>query len=254
MQTLLLPGGGGLLTAGGNSVKLWDLVGGGRLMHSFSHHQKLITAMTLDGAGTRLLTGGLDGLVKVYELGTFAVAHSMRYDAPVLSLGVSPDNTRLVVGCTDASLVVKTRPVKVADVVSESKSARVLRGGSYRYFLRGQATVAAADDIRVETGRKQRLRPYDAALRAFDYRGALDAALVTRDPVVVASMLEELVARRGLRTAVAGRDEAGAEPLLSFLVKHVADPRYASLLLDVSDGAWGVCARVWRVVWRVCVR
>jgi hypothetical protein len=235
-QVLLLPGGGSLLTSGGNSVKLWDIVSGGRLVHTFSHHQKLVTALTLDGTGSRLLTGGLDGLVKVYELATFTVTHTIRYDAPIVSLAVSPDNTRLVVGCTDGSLVVRQRKAKVAELVAEGKQARVLRGGSYRYFLRGQTAPAGPDDVRVETTRKARLAPYDAHLKAFSYRAALDAALLSRDPNVVASMLEELVARRGLAAALAGRDDASLEPVLAYLVKHVVDPRYASLLLDVANG------------------
>ena len=235
-QVLLLPGGSSLLTAGGNSVKQWDIVGGGRLVHSFSAHQKLITGMCLDGSGTRLLTSGLDGLVKVHELGTWAVLHSMHYDAPVISLAASPDNTRLVAGCGDGSLVVKQRKVKVADLVRETKQARVLRGGSYRYFLRGQGSAAASDDVRVSGGRKVKLAAYDVHLKAFSYRAALDAALLSGSDITVTSMFEELIARRGLSTALSGRDDDSLEPVLTFLLRHISDPRFTPLLLDVTNG------------------
>lgn len=36
------------LCTGDTTLKVWDLLGGGRLVHEFSHHQKAITALTLD--------------------------------------------------------------------------------------------------------------------------------------------------------------------------------------------------------------
>lgn len=235
-QVLLLPGGGTMLTAGGNYVRLWDVVGGGRCLHTFSNHQKLITTMCLDGTGTRLLTGSLDGLVKVYEVSTFGVTHTMRYDAPILSMAISPDNSRLIVGCTDDTLTIKQRMVKVSELVTERKSARLLRGGTYRYFLRGQSTAAAVDDIRINKDRKPKLQAYDQSLKHFQYADALDTALASHDPIVISSLLEELIARDGLLIATGGRTEESLEPLLAFLVKYVAEPRFASLLLDVANG------------------
>ncbi|RYG53102.1 hypothetical protein EON66_09020 [archaeon] len=237
-QVLLLPGGGTMLTAGGNYVRLWDVVGGGRCLHTFSNHQKLITTMCLDGTGTRLLTGSLDGLVKVYEVSTFGVTHTMRYDAPILSMAISPDNSRLIVGCTDDTLTIKQRMVKVSELVTERKSARLLRGGTYRYFLRGQSTAAAVDDIRINKDRKPKLQAYDQSLKHFQYADALDTALASHDPIVISSLLEELIARDGLLIATGGRTEESLEPLLAFLVKYVAEPRFASLLLDVANGMW----------------
>lgn len=53
------------LTAGGNEIKVWDMLGGGKLLHTFSSHLKNITGITFDGTGSRLLSCGLDGHVKV---------------------------------------------------------------------------------------------------------------------------------------------------------------------------------------------
>ena len=38
---------------------------------------------------SRVLTGGLDQMVKVYDVSTYKVVHTMRYPAPVLCLAVS---------------------------------------------------------------------------------------------------------------------------------------------------------------------
>jgi U3 small nucleolar RNA-associated protein 15 len=85
----------------------------------------------------------------------------------------------------------------------------------------------------VATTRHKRIQPYDRALRKFDYKKALNEALDTRSPVIVASMLEELRLRVGLKRALGERDEESLEPLLAFLIKYVTDPKYASLLIQV---------------------
>jgi U3 small nucleolar RNA-associated protein 15 len=235
-QVLLLPGGGTLLTAGSNTCKLWDIIGGGRLVHSFSAHQKLITSLALDGTATRLVSGGLDGLVKVVELGSFTVTAHMRYPSPILSLGLPADNGKLVVGCTDGSLHVKQRAVRMGEVVLERQAAAVLRTGSYRYFLRGggRGQEATVDDVAPSHDRKPKLKAHDKLLKGFAHGAALDAALSNGVPVVVASVLQELMARHALGQALEGRGEAELQPLTTFLAKYVSHPRYASLCVDVA--------------------
>lgn len=58
--------------------------------------------------------------------------------------------------------------------------------------------------------RKPSLRKYEALLRRFQYQAALDAALGTGNPVVVVTVLEELMQRLGLTIALAGRCVKGA--------------------------------------------
>ena len=57
---LVFPSGGTCLTAGGNFVKVWDLLRGGKPFCGFSNHQKTITSLVFDGSHQRILSGGLD--------------------------------------------------------------------------------------------------------------------------------------------------------------------------------------------------
>jgi len=79
----------------------------------------------------------------------------------------------------------------------------------------------------------QRLQPYEKLLKRFSYGKALDAGLRSRHPGVVVALLSELTARGGLGVALSGRDETQLEPLLSFAAKHVADPKYARVIVQV---------------------
>lgn len=86
----------------------------------------------------------------------------------------------------------------------------------------------------VDAERVSRLRPFEAHLKKFNYQLALDCALKTKNPLVVITVLEELCFRSGLSIALSGRDEQALEPLLSFIARYVAHPRYSPLLVQIA--------------------
>lgn len=67
--------------------------------------------------------------------------------------------------------------------------------------------------------KRRALASYDQSLRKFRYREALDRALSTSNPLVVAALLEVLVERGALDKALSGRDQEGLEPVLRYLTK-----------------------------------
>ena len=85
---LAFPSGGVGVTVGGPILRVWDL-NMGRCVRALSNHQKTVTCAAFDGTKGRVLTGGLDAMVKVYDVEEWKVVHSMRYPSPVLSLAVS---------------------------------------------------------------------------------------------------------------------------------------------------------------------
>lgn len=88
-QVLMFPSGTVALSASGPILRAWDLVAGGRCTRALSNHQKTITSLAFDANAGRLLTGGLDHMVKVYDVSTYKVVHTMRYPAAILCLAVS---------------------------------------------------------------------------------------------------------------------------------------------------------------------
>lgn len=87
-QVLMFPGGGVALSAGSNQIKVWDILAG-RLLQTFSNHQKTITSLALDSQGKRLLTASLDQHVKIHDVQDYHVTHSIKYTAPILSMSLS---------------------------------------------------------------------------------------------------------------------------------------------------------------------
>ena len=91
-------------------------------------------------------------------------------------------------------------------------------------------------ETKVSKERKRKLTEWDKMLKNFRYGDALDSVLrkdVT--PATGFALLEELIRRDGLPIALANRDDISLEPVLSFLVKHVTNPRYCSLATDVAN-------------------
>ncbi|KAJ3179051.1 snoRNA-binding rRNA-processing protein [Gaertneriomyces sp. JEL0708] len=231
---LMFPGSGLLASAGGNSVKIWDLLSGGRMIQGLANHQKTITCMTFDGSASRLLTGSLDHHVKVYSTRDFKVVHNIKYPAPVQSIGVSPDDTHLVVGMNSGLLSMRQRLLKTEDIAAAKQ--KDLRRATKAYLKRGSEYQPEVHDIRVEAKRRRQLAAYDKLMRQFRYGDALDAVLSgSHRPIIIVSLLEELHRRQGLRIALSGRTEKSLEPVLRFLMKNITKPRYAPFLVKVSE-------------------
>ena len=82
-------------------------------------------ALCFDGAYERILSGGLDRQVKVYDVRDYSVVHSFKNPSPVLAIGLSvrpcrlhmaldtrqPNGSHLVVGTTDGELSVSHRRI-----------------------------------------------------------------------------------------------------------------------------------------------
>jgi U3 small nucleolar RNA-associated protein 15 len=238
--------GSAVLSAAGNRVRVWDLVAG-RLLHEFSNHQKPITALAFSADGAKLLSGGLDHLVKVYEIGSYRVLHSYKVDAPVLSLAVSPDGSKLIAGMTDGTLSVRKQARKpvAADPGSGAAAALANRRRHFDSYFGGMAPAGQSHgEIKVTRSkwRADKLAAFDQRLKRFDYGGALDAALLTRDTRVIYSMLYELWNQNALKLALAGRGEVALAPLLDYLLANVSNVYFAEHLVRVANYVMDLCA------------
>ncbi|GAA5982644.1 hypothetical protein JCM5350_002134 [Sporobolomyces pararoseus] len=220
-------------------------------LKALSNHQKAITSLCWgesENGEKRVLSGGLDGLVKVYDpQDNWRVRHTMRYGGQVMSLAVSPNNSHIVAGMSDGSLSIRTRTgaTRKAGVpieyVTPSYDAILAGAGAGGNVYTGSSAMeglksVSNGEIKVSKERKRKLTEWDKMLKNFRYGDALDSVMrkdVT--PATSFALMEELIHRDGLSIALANRDDISLEPVLSFLVKHVTNPRYCSLATDVAN-------------------
>ncbi|KAH7423109.1 hypothetical protein KP509_12G039300 [Ceratopteris richardii] len=262
-DVLFFPAGGLIATAGGNVVNIWDILGGGRLLHSLSSHQKTVTCLCITPPmkahpaenvdAERLLTGSLDGHIRVFDISDFKVVHASKYDAPILSMDLSRAMSTMVVGASDGKLFIRQK--KKAAISEEDdrkdphsviyeppKLETVLRPSNYRYFLRGRNEKARDGDFYVSQQQRVKLSEYDRYLRKFQYKDALQSSLKTADPTIILAVMEELIRRQGLISAVTNLDSSSLELLLQFLRRYLTLPKYSRILVPFAHKVIDKCA------------
>ncbi|KAJ1411209.1 WD40-repeat-containing domain protein [Ochromonadaceae sp. CCMP2298] len=268
---LFSPSGTMLLTASGSEVRVYDVISGGKLLHTFNNHQKYVTSLCMDGTSSRLLSAGLDGHIKIYSLQTLQVVHGMKLGAPLTSLAMCGQNRKMVVGFVNGTVMARTRrpeakgslnmnlslssadahtnvgPASIGGTgitaglleqhAAQLQQNRFFKGAGlvHTYSSAGSGGSGGAGEgaSTQQTERTARLQPYERLLKKFNYQATLDAALKTRNPLVVITVLEELCLRDGLGIALSGRDEASLEPLVSFSARYVNHPKYSKLVVQV---------------------
>jgi U3 small nucleolar RNA-associated protein 15 len=261
-DVLSLPSGTTVLAAAGNSVSVLDLVAA-RPLHMITNHQKTVTSLALASNGRRLVTGGLEGHVKVFETTGWNVVNSAKYQSPILSLQVIPSgdgsdtsDRHLAVGMQSGVLSIKTRLTGAEasrererekemtalvsgtiDAHDAKKSKRKRRIDSAKKLdLVGEgADVVIANESRAS---RKKERPWQNDLRHARYSRALDRVLDRELPdhsaINVLALLLALRHRSAVRDALENRDEQSVEPVLKWVSRHICDPRYVSVCVEVG--------------------
>ncbi|XP_008222448.1 PREDICTED: protein SLOW WALKER 1 [Prunus mume] len=275
-DVIFLPSGGLIATAGGDSVKIWDLMGGGKLVYSMESHNKTVTSICVGKLGKdvgeeaqqyRILSVALDGYMKVFDYAKMKVTHSMRFPAPLMSVGFSPDCLTRVIGTSNGTIYAgrrknkedfeggsdeelerplskyERRQKKLKALSSgdagglgpvEEPQVRVLKPTNFRYFHRGQGEKPSEGEYLVMRPRKVKLGEHDKLLKKFRHKEALVSVLGSKNPENAVAVMEELVARKKLLKCVSNLDTEELGLLLMFLQKHSTIPSYSGLLMGLT--------------------
>ncbi|EPS68334.1 hypothetical protein M569_06434, partial [Genlisea aurea] len=253
-SVIYLPSGGLIASSGGNVVKIWDVIGGGKLLHTMESHNKTVTDLCMGkvGYGTsedaeqcRILSVSLDGYMKVFDFSKFKITYSMRFPQPLLSVGFSPDCSTRVIGTSKGNLYIGRRKKKLETVdeggysewgapLADEHQRKVLRPTHFRYFTRGQSRRPAERDYLVKRPKKVKFAKHDKLFKKFRHKEAFVAALTSGDSGKVVAVMEELVARKKLLSCVSNLEGSELNLLVEFLQKNATRPIYAGLLMNLA--------------------
>ncbi|OAA76962.1 WD40 repeat-like-containing domain protein [Akanthomyces lecanii RCEF 1005] len=212
-DVLALPSGTTVLAAADHCVSVLDLVAA-RPLHMINNHQKTVTSLSLASNGRRVVTGGLEGHVKVFETTGWNVVNSVKYPSPILAVQVIPSavsndssssgnnddgpaavDRHLAVGMQSGVLSLRTRltgpeahrekereremDALVAgryDSLEAKKAKRKRRAAAqHRLDLVGEgADVVIAHEASSLSSSRRKERPWQADLRHARYAAALD--------------------------------------------------------------------------------
>ncbi|GAB4852210.1 hypothetical protein Ancab_016402 [Ancistrocladus abbreviatus] len=253
-DVVFLPSGGLIATAGGNVVKIWDVIGGGKCVYSMESHNKTVTSICAGKVGResgeesdqyRLLSVSLDGYLKVFDYSKIKITFSMRFLQPLLSVGFSPDCSTRVIGTSNGIIYVGKRKKGNKEESAagglvgfqhpEEPRKRVLRPTNFRYFHRGQSEKPVEGDFVVLRPNRVKLAEHDKLLKKFRHKDAFVCALRRKNPENVVAVMEELVARKKLMKCVINLEMEELELLMLFLQKYSTQPRYTGLLMRFAS-------------------
>ncbi|KAI9849903.1 MAG: hypothetical protein M1837_000117 [Sclerophora amabilis] len=258
-SVLPLPSGSTVIASAGNQISVLDLVAG-KPLQLLKNHQKTVSSLCLGSNGSRVLSGGLDGHVKIFETTGWNVVAGSKYPSPILSLSVIPsgpsqEDRHLVVGLQSGILSVRTRlsgQQKVRERERQKEMKALIEGTLDQHDkkvaktkprgrekrLRGKDFMGEGADVIIEGDDKRKhkkLDKWELNLRKGRYAAALDEVLDgSHDSLTVLTLLMALRHRSATRAALQGRDEVTLQPILKWLSKHVADPRYVRISVDVG--------------------
>jgi U3 small nucleolar RNA-associated protein 15 len=172
---LPLRGGTMFLTGGGSGVKVWDMTAGNKSpVKEMWNHQKEVTALCGNVDGSRVLAGGLDGHIKIYDVATWKVVHGVKYPAAILTQSISPDEKHLAVGMSSSLLSLRSRMTGAAKSIPQLPSKRL-----HIPAFRDYQSILPQDEPEYTFREKRRkaLREYDRAILGFRFGDALDLVI-----------------------------------------------------------------------------
>lgn len=250
-----LPGGTTIVAAAGPAAYVWDVIAA-RSLSRLQNHQKTVTSLAISsmdgGSARRILAGGLDGHVKIFDTKEWKVIHGIKYPSPIISLGVSPDEKHLVVGMVGGLLSIRTRVAGKEKEKERSlqKTFAAIEAGlpaskakpktsGVLKATRGMDYKGEGEDIIIQNDsrkKKTKLRAYEKLLRQARYADSLDKVLESfkSSPIEVYTLLTALRHRSALKAALMNRDESTIQPILRWLTRHISNPRFVELIVECS--------------------
>ncbi|KAJ0416605.1 UTP15 C terminal-domain-containing protein [Aspergillus carlsbadensis] len=289
-DVLPMPTGTTVLAAADNKIAVLDIVAG-KPLHMIQSYQKTVTSLSLAEDGQRLLSGALDGHLKIHETTGWNVVAGFKYQSPILSLcaitsGATREDKHIAVGLQSGLLSIKTRlsgeqkarereRKKEMEALLEgkieehdkkmAKTKKKRQGTAWERRWRGLDFVGEGVDIVIEGNearKRKKEKGWELDLRKGRYAAALDQVLGNADKIAQLTLFTELRHRSALRAALQGRDEVTLQPVLQWVYKHITEPRLVGLstevamnVLDIYSGNLGQSEQIDKMVerlhWRV---
>lgn len=223
-SVLFLPTGGIFISCGGTNIKLWDAFAGGRLIAMMSAHNKDIKCLRLACNGRRLLSGGLDRKVKIYDTSTYQPVHSLDFPNGITSMAVAPDDETFVVGMVDG--IVSVQRMDTDRKIKTLEKRRV-------------PAVTSSTDQFVADYKKLTEAKYNISLKKFEYSKTLKYIFTkqctNQTPFITVGVLDELIRRKGLKRALQNQANGFLSGFIVFLKRYIGDRRFMRTLIDVTN-------------------
>ncbi len=268
VETVLpMPSGTTVLASAENQIAILDIIAGKPLL-LMKNHQKTVTALSHASNGSRIVSGGLDGHMKIFETTGWNVVAGSKYPSPILSLaiinsGPAKEDKHIAVGMSSGLLSIKTRlsseqKVKersrqkemdalLAGTIEEhDRSLAKKRPRGWEKRFRGRDFTGEGADIIIEgndRSKRKKQKEWEHLLHKGRYREALDQALKGGENMTIVTLLTTLRYRSALRASLEGRDETSLQPIMHWVYKNISKTSFVPICMEVAMNVMDLYSR-----------
>jgi U3 small nucleolar RNA-associated protein 15 len=261
-DVLPLSSGATVCASSGEYISVLDMIAA-QPLRLLKNHQKTVTSLSEASGGRRVVSGGLDGHVKVFETTGWNVVATMKYSSPILAVkvissgsGEDAADRHLVVGMDSGVLSIRSRlsGIEAAKKKAREKEMEALLAGTIDLHDREIKKKArdltkkrrldvlgagAEHTIEDEQAMKQpKESPWARKLQFHQYSEALDAALDTSsgnfNDLNILTVLRDLRHRNAMQEALKDRDENTILPIMRWISNRIMDPKLADVCVEVA--------------------
>lgn len=216
-----------LASAGGNSIKIWNLTDGAQV-HELRLHHKTITSIVVSQDLQFLLSSSLDRSVKILRIRDWQLMAKYKVESAILSISLDMNMCTMAIGTTDGAVNVFRRKSFHPVCANEGESKKTPQ-------LKNEDMMVEDVSLLLPSAhRGKELQQFDRLLKSFRYRMALDAILARKSPELLAQAVRELTRREGLQVALSGRSDAEISEIIDLVVQGLPFPRMSSSLLELA--------------------
>jgi U3 small nucleolar RNA-associated protein 15 len=229
------------ISAENREICLWDLRRFEEPVCKISSGVKSLTGTQL--IGDKILVSSLDGYMRSYSIEdkNLTLLRQHNYGRPIAGFSaglIEKSNFKsLAISFVDGTLQILTRSLEEKELENEGDTKltaqekllfKQLSVGyanndttSHQYFNRGIWGVPEKFTAKISKPVSPHFQLYDKYLRKFKYTEALEKAIESSNTNIIISVLEELIIRNGLASAVKGLDEPMIKGMLAFVLKKL---------------------------------
>jgi len=236
-----------LVSAAGESLFVYS-ARANKILKKISHHKKKISLVTGSVEGGRIISGGADGILNIYETLNFGLTHQRKLKKPITAFALSPSGDDFAVGHSTGKMKLYRRKSNREFEIEEGESAlgkylhtvnnrkiNKKRGRSPWFQSTPKSLGPEVHNIIIKPSKRRKLKLHDQELQRLNYEASLQSALETDTPSLIANLLDDLWQRGAIDIAIEGLKVKSLERVIKFVIEHIQDPDLTSLAIHTGD-------------------
>jgi len=236
-----------LVSAAGESLFVFS-TRANKILRKMSHHKTKISLVTGSVDGGRIISGGADGNLNIYETQNFELTHQKKLKKPITAFALSPSGEDFAVGHSTGKMKLYRRKGNKEFKIEEGDMALgkylyavkkrkiTKKQGSYmRFKWTSKSFGPEVHNLIIKPSKRRRRQLHDQELKELNYEESLQSVLKTETSSLIAALLDDLWQRGAIDIAIEGLKVNSLERVIRFVIEHIHDPDLTRLAIHTGD-------------------